>query len=1207
MIAPNGNKSNLTPEQYKLVRTPEFKAWFGDWENSPETASKVVDENGEPLVVFHSSNKEFNEFEMGMISANFEYSFGFHFSNDIDDSKEYGQITKSFFLKIINPFVFNVNDNTNGSVFIDNNRYHAINEIVKSRKTQKEIDGVIAYSLTNGYVTMYDTQIKLADGTNTKFDTSNPDIRYEQGGLIAPNGNKSNLTAEQYKLVRTPEFKAWFGDWENSPESASKVVDENREPLVMYSGSPNQFTIFKNDFIDFDKDDKEMKSRFWFTIDKNSAEIYSRKKTGNIENVYECFLNIRKPKFDFNLYVDDNNDGAIEFNNKKISVAIAIISNQIKLADGTNTTFNMEEDIRYKKGGRTIAQTPAPKSDRVKGSKVNKVGSATAKGASNIELSDKTMDTLKGKLEEFKKSNPRNTTVTLNDLKAVYRRGSGAYSTSHRPNITRAGWSYARVNKFLEKAAGKKVKAAYVQDDDLFKYEKGGEIFYHGSENPLKLNENTKPIFFTKDQDYAKGYGSKIYKYQLLASNYFDTRNDNNAVYIYNEKFLPFALEKSRGQERYKEIKLGEPITFITADLLWLFLRVSKRKNNDYFYDGIIVYEGDFSDDFKYANYSYVPLDVSQIEIYNEDNTKYGQGGLIAPNGKKSNLTAEQYKLVRTPEFKAWFGDWENSPETSSKVVDKNGEPLVVYHGTDSKFNFFDKNKLRNRTINSLAGFHFSDNYNTALSYTADDDEELNKEYTIEVFLRFINPYFHDVKGVLWADLDYENNTDVIAKRVYESKNNDGVIFTNTLDAYIFQLKEEDYKGNSFVAFEPEQIKLADGTNTTFDGDNPDMRFKEGGKTFNDKELLARWKKGESIGFTAIAHLKAKGLIPRADGDKKVSEKYMEQGGEIDETITCMNCGWHWKESETEEFDMYVCHKCGFDNAPFYEKKQIALPDTYSTYGVLKDVLSEQGYDISKEDIMSKLKKPKTLIEISEIHGVDMDVLRSQLEKGVKAEMEHTTDENIARTIALHHLEEMPNYYDMLEKMEMGVNEMADGGVVVGKRHSESDEFGTGERFTVKSTGQVVEVEGGEGVLCKESMESSRLFHFDGKKMTGREIASILNHKYGGVEFAKGGKVKDCGCDSIKFKHGGELPSATLEGLEGGEAVVTVKTMESKDEYNFNGGKSTPRKILSVINAASGGKKFENGGTIDISKHKIENLNKLAQMVYFTENMLYYK
>ena len=46
-------------------------------------------------------------------------------------------------------------------------------------------------------------------------------------------------------------------------------------------------------------------------------------------------------------------------------------------------------------------------------------------------------------------------------------------------------------------------------------------------------------------------------------------------------------------------------------------------------------------------------------------------------------LTYRQWVQVRTPAFKAWFGDWENDPDNASKVVNpKTGEPLVVYHGT---------------------------------------------------------------------------------------------------------------------------------------------------------------------------------------------------------------------------------------------------------------------------------------------------------------------------------------------------------------------------------------------------------------------------------------------------------------------------------------------------------------------------------------------
>lgn len=36
----------------------------------------------------------------------------------------------------------------------------------------------------------------------------------------------------------------------------------------------------------------------------------------------------------------------------------------------------------------------------------------------------------------------------------------------------------------------------------------------------------------------------------------------------------------------------------------------------------------------------------------------------------------------------------------------------------------------------------------------------------------------------------------------------------------------------------------------------------------------------------------------------------------LDKTITCTKCGWHWKESESDKKDLYICHKCGHDNTP---------------------------------------------------------------------------------------------------------------------------------------------------------------------------------------------------------------------------------------------------------------------------------------------------
>lgn len=69
-----------------------------------------------------------------------------------------------------------------------------------------------------------------------------------------------------------------------------------------------------------------------------------------------------------------------------------------------------------------------------------------------------------------------------------------------------------------------------------------------------------------------------------------------------------------------------------------------------------------------------------------------------------------------TPEFKAWFGDWESDPQNANKVINpKTGEPLVVYHNTDSEFNTFDLSKARQGV--EIPAFFFSNNTDTSDSY----------------------------------------------------------------------------------------------------------------------------------------------------------------------------------------------------------------------------------------------------------------------------------------------------------------------------------------------------------------------------------------------------------------------------------------------------------------------------------------------------------
>ena len=115
----------------------------------------------------------------------------------------------------------------------------------------------------------------------------------------------------------------------------------------------------------------------------------------------------------------------------------------------------------------TAGSKPAPKKDQIKGSDKNKKGSA-ATGRS-VKFSKQVETSLKEKVKTHNDSvEADGKKVTLSMLKAVYRRGAGAFSTSHRPDQNRSSWAMARVNAFLKLVkSGSPTNSKYTQDNDL--------------------------------------------------------------------------------------------------------------------------------------------------------------------------------------------------------------------------------------------------------------------------------------------------------------------------------------------------------------------------------------------------------------------------------------------------------------------------------------------------------------------------------------------------------------------------------------------------------------------------------------------------------------------------------------------------------------------------------------------------------------------
>lgn len=83
--------------------------------------------------------------------------------------------------------------------------------------------------------------------------------------------------------------------------------------------------------------------------------------------------------------------------------------------------------------------------------------------------------------------------------------------------------------------------------------------------------------------------------------------------------------------------------------------------------------------------------------------------------------------------------------------------------------------------------------------------------------------------------------------------------------------------------------------------------------------------------------------------------------------------------------------------------------------------------EVSKE-CLPTIKTP-TLQQLAKKHNVSLESLKKQLKMGIKVETEHSTSKKLAKEIALDHLNEKPDYYDDLEKMERnGYSESATGG-----------------------------------------------------------------------------------------------------------------------------------------------------------------------------------
>jgi N12 class adenine-specific DNA methylase len=243
------------------------------------------------------------------------------------------------------------------------------------------------------------------------------------------------------------------------------------------------------------------------------------------------------------------------------------------------------------------------------------------------------------------------------------------------------------------------------------------------------------------------------------------------------------------------------------------------------------------------------------------------QGKRLAPNGKPSNLNAMQYEQVRTPEFIAWFGDWINDPKNASKVVDANGEPLVVYHATRININTFvpggedgmpflkgsiGANKAGVLGLESGPAIWTTSNKENVQIGTgqkplraSDEEAPVN---VMELFVNLRNPLHVNGNGDV-LEAKYPPHKFDLPKPYWDHKHWTGksvfvedktIGFPEKVSTQQVKLiKEDGYDGidrhygngigsakdSDFILFNPNQIKSATGNTGAFSSENNDIRY----------------------------------------------------------------------------------------------------------------------------------------------------------------------------------------------------------------------------------------------------------------------------------------------------------------------------------------------------------------------------------------------
>ena len=288
--AAGDTRAPLTPQD--LTATESFKNWFA--------GSKMLDEQGQPLVMYHGTNQDFTAFDRdmsregdGIIFATPSQSMASAFAkyrstwNGANVMPVYVRAEKVLEVQGDGRMIRDVERDAriDGMRYGEDLRAFAKREgydAIMFRDVREDV-GPDILPIASVYALLPTAQIKSATGNIGTFDPENSDIRFSFAGARAQVAGDTRAPLAPQDLTKTEGFGKWFG--------ASKVVDAVGKPLVVYHGTQSEFTEFSAEFIGNGNGSGDWGDGFYFTDREDAAAQYAKGENGKVMPVYLAMRN----------------------------------------------------------------------------------------------------------------------------------------------------------------------------------------------------------------------------------------------------------------------------------------------------------------------------------------------------------------------------------------------------------------------------------------------------------------------------------------------------------------------------------------------------------------------------------------------------------------------------------------------------------------------------------------------------------------------------------------------------------------------------------------------------------------------------------------------------------------------------------------------------------------------------------------------------